>query len=892
MPGNKNSGRKKKDVVIPVSDIDSAEAHDVVKKKNVGGRPRKQESEATTTELVIDLPDAEKDSDCTAKRTKQHVVDLSKRSSSLSNLYSENLGEPLEKFPPRMLPLKRIVLQRYRSLRSSSHNAPKSELIGTITNELLQLWESSSIPCDTYREACKVVEDVVKQWLDAKEEQRKCEKFQNGLNKLLDIRPRHLQTLSALKSHLQSSGNADWLNDYLFFKGQCEYPQRGSISNTVDGVMQQRVKQKTVREAKKQSFTQKNAGDFASASSTNVSATQTLRSSKFDVSEENIIPRIPRPSAASAKKKNNILFEDHQTTMTSEDQSDREETEWELPPCEKRRLRARPETITLTLPAKQLPVVLAKTSVVTKTSLRHELKIMSTFVKAGGGDINDTSLSISTIWRQRRSEVTASAIDIRNNVKKYALSVTDHDFVVLHFDGKIIQYISGECDDRLAICISVPNYISGQFLASPAIPRGTGLLMANCLNKTVSDFELTSKIEAFVFDTTASNTGVWSGSVTLYEKMLKKAVLWLACRHHVPELFVKHANIAVRGDSKAPEDPLFVKFKKNFSFIDLDVKTVWVWPDENDWRHQRASDVLAWAEHHMSIGTWAREDYRELLELTVLYLGGLVKRMQKGSYNVIRSPIRKPGACHRARFMASCLYLYKIYMFQSQFMELSPDQASEVSILVEYIALIHVPYFLKAPIAASAPRQDRDFWIDLLAYKGCFDEQSVQFEMISAVQKNFRNHLWYLTEQLVVFGLFDDHLCNEERKCMAVKLYSEVRPQNFRPGKPKFPTDLLTDAPQLDSFVGPKSWLLFEKLDANGAWLNSDPIEWENVGEYQRMYNFVRELKVVNDLAERCVKDIEEYKNMAKDSEHRDEILTVASDHRGVFQDLRKQALR
>ena len=84
MPGNKNSGRKKKDVVIPVSDIDCAEAHDVVvKKKNVGGRPRKQESEATTTELVVDLPDAEKDSDCTAKRTEQHVVDRSQQAQQL-----------------------------------------------------------------------------------------------------------------------------------------------------------------------------------------------------------------------------------------------------------------------------------------------------------------------------------------------------------------------------------------------------------------------------------------------------------------------------------------------------------------------------------------------------------------------------------------------------------------------------------------------------------------------------------------------------------------------------------------------------------------------------------------------------------------------------------------
>ena len=50
-------------------------------------------------------------------------------------------------------------------------------------------------------------------------------------------------------------------------------------------------------------------------------------------------------------------------------------------------------------------------------------------------------------------------------------------------------------------------------------------------------------------------------------------------------------------------------------------------------------------------------------------------------------------------------------------------------------------------------------------------------------------------------------------------------------------------------------------------------------------------LKVVNDLAERCVSAIQTYRDMAQDSKHRDEILLVASDHRSVFQDLRKQAL-
>ena len=181
-------------------------------------------------------------------------------------------------------------------------------------------------------------------------------------------------------------------------------------------------------------------------------------------------------------------------------------------------------------------------------------------------------------------------------------------------------------------------------------------------------------------------------------------------------------------------------------------------------------------------------------------------------------------------------------------------------------------------------------WVDLLAYKDCFDHHSVQFEMVSAVQKNFNNHLWYLTEQLVISGLFDVHLADAERK--AIKLCSQANPRNFTPAKPKFPKNLLTNDPHLESFIGPKSWLLFDKLGANGAWLNTDPGEWLSDEEYQRMSNFIRDLKVVNDLAERCVKDIQDYKNTANDAVHRDEILTVASDHRGVFQDLRKQSLR
>lgn len=45
-----------------------------------------------------------------------------------------------------------------------------------------------------------------------------------------------------------------------------------------------------------------------------------------------------------------------------------------------------------------------------------------------------------------------------------------------------------------------------------------------------------------MFDTTSSNTGRFKGSATAIESTLNKAVLWLACYHHVYEIHVKHVS--------------------------------------------------------------------------------------------------------------------------------------------------------------------------------------------------------------------------------------------------------------------------------------------------------------------------------------------------------------
>ena len=52
----------------------------------------------------------------------------------------------------------------------------------------------------------------------------------------------------------------------------------------------------------------------------------------------------------------------------------------------------------------------------------------------------------------------------------------------------------------------------------------------------------------------------------------------------------------------------------------------------------------------------------------------------------------------------------------------------------------------------------------------------------------------------------------------------------------------------------------------------------------------LKDLKVINDYAERYIKDITEYANAAQDSQHRD-ILLVVEDHRSVMKDITRDGL-
>lgn len=180
-----------------------------------------------------------------------------------------------------------------------------------------------------------------------------------------------------------------------------------------------------------------------------------------------------------------------------------------------------------------------------RVSHRVATAMTAKFVKLGQGQLKDFSLSKSTSHRHRQNELVKKEQLIKSNFELHMPK-----FLIVHWDGKIIKYDQRrEMDERLAIVTSIPKPDTPiQFLAAPLIPDGTGRSMRDALLDTIDEWSIPCKhIIGMCWDTTASNTGHLQGSATLFEQHMKRAILWIACRHHVGELHIKHADIEARG---------------------------------------------------------------------------------------------------------------------------------------------------------------------------------------------------------------------------------------------------------------------------------------------------------------------------------------------------------
>lgn len=112
------------------------------------------------------------------------------------------------------------------------------------------------------------------------------------------------------------------------------------------------------------------------------------------------------------------------------------------------------DTIHLSLPRKSLFSEAADVSARIGISNRQQVALTAKIIKMGGGNLEDVTLSVSSAWRQRTKAIKKREGEIMADFKEHMPS-----HIVIHWDGKVIQYDKGDSDDRLCVKVCVWLYV-------------------------------------------------------------------------------------------------------------------------------------------------------------------------------------------------------------------------------------------------------------------------------------------------------------------------------------------------------------------------------------------------------------------------------------------------
>ena len=382
------------------------------------------------------------------------------------------------------------------------------------------------------------------------------------------------------------------------------------------------------------------------------------------------------------------------------------------------------------------------------------------------------------------------------------------------------------------------------------------------------------------------------GAAKFIEDFVGRPVLWLGCHHHVAEIIVTESYMKIWGfKTTSPKEPLCERLRKEWE----DIK------DQVDYSQLQMFDVSSLPESLRPLaeqtldfclteyqrGSFPRGDYKELLELSIICLGGDVAKFQ----------FRLPGAVHHARWMAKGIYFLKIYLLGDLF-AMKDSEKENVRRQVTFVLLVYIRFWFRTPLSTAAPRVDLELYHDVIKYREV--ESYVAFNVLHKI----RLHLWYLTPRLVVLALCDKGLEDVERKNIALTIFTKAKvDKKFETGKPEFPTIGWgkNGPPAISSFITEESWLLFKLCGIKTReWLMALyhlPCEmWGNVTEYAKYESVVSNMAIINDSGERALSMMDKYYNKIRGNseekeKERQDLLQVVQHYRRENPDLLKASL-
>ena len=499
---------------------------------------------------------------------------------------------------------------------------------------------------------------------------------------------------------------------------------------------------------------------------------------------------------------------------------------------------------------------------------RGAMFVVASVAKALGHPIEDLSLSRSTIRRSRmalRQQVSQAEKD----------SFMPECPLLLHWDGKLLPDIAGskETVDRIAVIVT-GNGVE-KLLAVPKIGTGTGADQAAACLKVLDDWKIRDKIRGLVFDTTSSNIGIHKGACITIEEALGRELVNIGCRHHVLEVILSNAFTAVFGGTGGPEVGLFKRFQKKWPYIrQVEFSAAEDELFDTEMENLRKDMVLFYTEAIRDQQT--RDDYRELLQLCLVFLGGSVDACGDVKF-------RAPGAIHHARWMAKAIYTLKMTLFRNQ-LTLTGREKNGIMDVSLFVGLIYGRFWHEAPLATNAPLNDS-------LMLGLLNSYSNRI-IADAARSALLRHLWFFSEPLVGLAFFDSRVDFGVKRNMVANLQlpmTALGPKRIRASD--------VDYCKLESFVTKRTECLFDLLSDTGKdearlFLSKDPEEWEQDESYQKLKKIAQHIKVVNDTAERGIALMQIYNDsLTRDEEQKQFLLRFVARHRNIYPAASKAAM-
>lgn len=335
------------------------------------------------------------------------------------------------------------------------------------------------------------------------------------------------------------------------------------------------------------------------------------------------------------------------------------------------------------------------------------------------------------------------------------------------------------------------------------------------------------------------------------------------------------------GVSQGPDILLFKRFQKQWAANGLqmgyttDYQTASSDKNTADAVAGVVEDLLQFAEAQL-LQIQPRDDYKELLHLIIIFLGGIPSREMS---------FKAPAGLHRARWMSKAVYSLKLWMLRSQF-KLTKTEEKGLRDICLFTVKVYAKAWFQAPAVVMAPRLDLQFLKDLDSYK-------TDNAPVSAIAlKKFMGHLWYLSDELVAFAFFDDKVSSETKRKMvrAMDVPSDSGDLNLLK-RTKVDAQLI-QVKELEDFVSQGTWRFFDITGLPSKFLDNDVNTWGEDDSYKYAKSAVLGMKVVNDIAERGVALMDEYNKLHTNNEEQKQyLLLVVQQYRKKYPDRKKSTL-